>query len=124
MQLLHFRSHICILCVGTPGGSSARRAKGAALAFFGLPSSPLLAPGGLTVEQASAAIDTAVASAVESGDAGVIMGMMEALVSVPIARCSEGRRSPSHLRSPSASLVSYQSKSNRTHVEGATCGSR
>eukprot|EP00439_Symbiodinium_sp_Y106_P032148 s3711_g3.t2 len=58
---------------------------GAISASFALGPLVEVPQGGLTVEQASAAIDTAVASAVESGDAGVIMGMMEALVSVPIA---------------------------------------
>ncbi|CAE7030026.1 unnamed protein product, partial [Symbiodinium sp. CCMP2456] len=58
---------------------------GAISASFALGPLVEVPQGGLTVEQASAAIDNAVASAVESGDAGVIMGMLDALVSVPIA---------------------------------------
>ena len=75
---------------------------GGSLGYLGPPSlqSVRNLPGGLTVEQASAAIDNAVASAVESGDAGVIMGMLDALVSVPIARCSERRSSGTDANSP------------------------
>lgn len=58
---------------------------GAISASFALGPLVEVPQGGLTVEQASAAIDSAVASAVESGDAGAIMGMLDALVSVPIA---------------------------------------